>query len=317
MVAKRTGEPARWQVTVSSRLGALHGSDHGRRKLMALVRRPLGAIIVLYAGAVTLDRVGEGAIGWWVFVLAAAAAALALTRSGTGVRPVTLAGVAMALYVGLKAFLPGEGISSGSEIYIATIEAGFVVLTAVLAAHLAAALASLDRALGSVAFGDNPALPLQAPQAGHEILTEMARSRRHERPLTVTVLAPEPGSVETAVEEAAEEVQRVIRSRFVRGKLSRVIAGQLRRSDILFEDGKTGHYLVVSPETGDDGAALLVTRIKDAAGAAGLRLDAGIASFPDHAVSFEHLVELAERRLAGDESIPPRLRAITTPGGST
>jgi len=284
---------------------------------MADVRRPLIALIALYAGAVMVDRLGEETIGWWVFLLAAGLAAIILARRHRGTRFATVAGAALAPYGILKILAFSGAGSPAFDVYLAVTEAAFLVMVAALAARISSALQSLDDAMGTVVFGDDPAVPLEDPRAGNEILTEMARSRRHERPLSVTVLAPDAQSFDLAVERAADDVLRAIRSRYVRSNIGRLIADQLRRSDILFEDNRSGRFLVLSPETGDEGAALLVERIRAAASGAGLHLDTGTASFPDHAVSFEQLVELAERRLAGDSVVPPRLRAVSGENGAT
>ncbi len=283
---------------------------------MSQVRRPLVGLIVLYAGAITIDRVGESSLPWWVFLYAGGLVAFVLGRSSLHrSRPQTLAAAALLPFLIVRV-LAGTAVGLAGEIYLVITEGAFVVMACVLTQRIARGLHGLDSALAAVAFGDNPALPLDGPEAGNEILTEMARSRRHERPLSVTVLAPDATSFEVAVERSAEEVQRAIRSRYVRGNLGRLIARQLRRSDILFEDARTGHYLVVSPETDDDGAGLLVERIQRAASAVGLKLESGSASFPDQAVSFEQLVEVAERHLGGDQTLPPRLRAISAAPGS-
>jgi hypothetical protein len=285
--------------------------------LMADVRRPLIALIALYAGAISVDRLGEGTIGWWVFLMAAVLAGVMLARGRRGTRITTVIGMALVPYGILKVLTFDASGPPAFDVYLAVTEAAFLVMITVFSARLSSGLQSLDDAIGSVVFGDNPAMPLEDPQAGNEILTEMARSRRHERPLSITVLAPDSHSFDLAVERAADDVLRAIRSRYVRGNIGRLIADQLRRSDILFEDARTGRFLVLSPETGDEGAGLLIGRIRAAASAAGLRLDTGTASFPDHAVSFEQLVELAERRLAGDPTVPPRLRAISGETGAT
>jgi len=283
---------------------------------MSQVRRPLVGLIVLYAGAITVDRVGEPSLPWWVFLYAGLLVAVVLGRSSLRqARPQTLVVAALFPFLVVR-LLTATTTTLSTEIYLVITEAAFIALAAALTHRVARGLHGLDDALAAVAFGENPALPLDGPEAGNEILTEMARSRRHERPLSVTVLAPDPASFDVAVERSAEEVQRAIRSRYVRSSLGRLIAGQLRRSDALFEDARTGHYLVLSPETGDDGAGLLIERIERAAAAAGLKLDSGSASFPEQAVSFEQLIEVAERRLAGDETLPPRLRAISAGPGS-
>jgi hypothetical protein len=283
---------------------------------MTHIRRPLVGLIALYAGAVTVDRVGERALAWWVYLLAAATIVVILFRGTQRTpRPVAVTVGATGAYLVTKALFPDGPGDLAFDVYLTVTEAALVVLTAVLAQRLVAGLRSLADALGAVAFGENPALPLESPGAGHEILTEMARSRRHARPMSVTVFAPEPAAFDLAVDRAAPEVQRAIRSRYVRGRMARMIAGQLRRSDVLFEDQRTGHFLVLSPETDESGTALLVERIRRASRASGLVVDAGSACFPDHAVSFEQLVEKAERHLAGDDIPTARLRPISAAPG--
>jgi len=285
---------------------------------MTHIRRPLLGLLALLAGAVTLDRLGlngagEGALAPWVYALALGAIVLpmilpALRRGG----PWLLVVLSLAAYAALKGALPESPGSGAFHIHLAAAEAALVGLAAFLAHRLAAGLDGLDQALAAVGFGEYPALPLEGPQATNEILAEMARSRRHDRPLSVAVVEPQPDSFVAAVEAAGEEVQRALRSRYVRGRLARVIADHLRRSDLLFEDRSTGRFVVVSPETTSEGAALLVGRICQAAGILSLRVRSASASFPEHAIAFEQLLAQAEQRLAGitPEVPAPALRPV-------
>ncbi|MCJ7725500.1 MAG: GGDEF domain-containing protein, partial [Acidimicrobiia bacterium] len=184
------------------------------------------------------------------------------------------------------------------------VETAFVILAAALSHRLANALEQLDSAIHSVVFGESPALPLDGRRAANEILGEMARSRRHRRPLSVTVLALDPTSLELAIDSADEEVQRAVRSRYVHGKIAQTIADQLRRSDLLFEDPATGHFVVVSPETSSDGTSLLVERIGRAIQPTSVKLSSGHATFPDNAVTFEQLVERAQEQMDSPASRP-------------
>jgi hypothetical protein len=286
---------------------------------MTQIRRPLLGLVALFVGAVTIDRLGDAALASWVFLLGAGAVALPLIaggirrgRSWTALLP------AIGAYTIAKALAPGGPTSTVFDAYVATTEVAFLALAALLAQRLASAVEDLDETLGTVAFGESPALPLEGPQATNEILSEMARSRRHNRPLSVTVLAPHPESLELAVDRVAEDVRETIRARYVKGRLARVIGEQLRRSDLLFEDPHTGRFVILSPETGDEGTQLLAARVTQAARDLKLELEVGSASFPDHAISFEQLVEVAELRLAGgDLESMPQLRAVEGTDGGT
>jgi len=261
------------------------------------IRRPLIALLALFVGALAFDRIGISSgrtVETSAYLIAIAAVAAPLMAGGLRRgSPRTSVLLSVAVLLGYRSIAG----TLTADPYQVLIEAAFVGLAAVLAHNVATGLDRLDQTLNTVAFGDTPTLPLDGRQAAKEILGEMARSRRHSRPLSVTVLAPDPASMDAAIDDAAEEVQRAVRARFVHGKIARTIADQLRRSDLLFEDPSTGHFVVVSPETGADGTALLVERIRRAVSSDRVRVDAGHATFPDHALTFEQLVERAQERM--------------------
>ena len=186
-------------------------------------------------------------------------------------------------------------------------EGGFVVLAALLATRLGAGLAALDDALGSAIAGRPPVLPIEGTDAARRVLDEVSRSRRYGRPLSVTVFAPEDAAFDAAVTRAAPEVGRAIHSRYVRGRIARMIGSQLRRSDVLLEDARSGRFVVLTPETDEAGSALLAERIRRASRATGLALDAASAAFGPES-DFDQAVRAAERRLDGGDA--PRLRPV-------
>lgn len=266
---------------------------------MTGVRRPLIGLVVLFAGAVTLDRLGlaqgDRAMETYAYYLAVALAAAPFVFPGLRrARPWAPTATALGCYGVLRMVASAE-----LDPFAAFTEVTFVMLAALLAHRTAAALDELEHVLGSVVFGDSPALPLDGPQAANEILGEMARSRRHDRPLSVTVISPDPASLGSAIDGAHEEVQRAMRARYVHGELARRIGAQLRRSDLLFEDPETGHFVILSPETGPEGTELLIDRIREATRRTRVRLATGSASFPQHALTFEQLVERAQELAGG------------------
>ena len=280
---------------------------------MTNVRRPLMALLALFAGPVILDRIGLAhsgaeAIDSYAYLITAGvvfgAFALRSLRRARGWVPAVLAAFAWV----------AVGVASGRSIeaiepYDALTELAFVVLAAVLAHSIATGLESIDDTLASVAFGESPALALDGPKAANEIHAEMARSRRHDRALSVTVIVPDPDSVELAIERSGEEVERALRTRYVKSRFARAVADQLRRSDLLFEDPETGRLVILSPETTTEGTALLVNRIRESTRRLRLGFTAGSAAFPTHALTFEQLVARAEDRLTPIEG-RPTLQAV-------
>jgi hypothetical protein len=277
------------------------------------VRRPLIAALALFTIAITLDRTGVGsgadAVGSHAYAIAAGAillpALLVGFRRTRPVVPIATAGAALLGYSVLR----GTGFFGEVGAHIAAIEFAFVSLAAGLGYALGTGLDQLDALLATIAVGDSPAVDLESPTAANEIHTEVARSRRHDRPLAVTVLAPTPDGMSAAIDRAAVEVDTAIRRRFLYGKLAGTVSGVLRRSDLLFEHRPTGRLVVVSPETDADGSALLIDRIRSATAAAGIATQVGTASFPDDGIGFETLVEEAERDLQ-TRAQAPTLRAV-------
>ena len=279
---------------------------------MTQLRRPLFALVALFTAAITIDRTGVDrgaeAIASSVYALAALAVAAPLAfASLRRSRPWLPATLAFAAYGSLLAV---SGSARLGDVHVVATEVAFLVLAARLGQHLARTITRLDDTLGAIAFGDSRARNIESPEAADTIHDEIARSRRHGRPLSLTILSPAPSGLNAAVERAAVEVDRAVRRRYVYGKLARAVGDQLRRSDLLFEHRGSGRLFVLSPETDQDGLSLLVKRMTEAAAIAGVPTEAGSASFPGDAIAFESLVEVAEADLTARADMTPHLRAV-------
>jgi hypothetical protein len=283
------------------------------------VRRPLIAALTLFTVAIALDRTGIGAgsdvVGTHAYAIAAGAILLPTLLPGfRRTRAIVPISTAVASLLGYSV-LVGTGFFGDVGVHVAAIELSFVGLAASLGFALGAGLDQLDALVATIAVGDSPALDLEGPTAANEIHTEVARSRRHDRPLTVTVLAPTPDGMSNALDRAAIEVDTAIRRRFLYGTLAGTVSRVLRRSDLLFEHRPTGRFIVLSPETDGDGSALLLDRIQTATAAAGIATSIGSASFPEDGIGFETLIEEAERDLETRNAVP-QLRAVEHGGAS-
>lgn len=285
---------------------------------MTQVRRPIIAALALFVGAIAFDRVGVGAgaeaVSTHAYVIALSFVALPLgVPAARRMTPRSLVVAAIGVTVGWST-LAGTGFD-GTGWHLGLTEIAFVGLAALLGSHLAAALGRLDEIITTTVSGESPAIDLEGPVAANEIETEVARSRRHDRPMSVTVLSPTPRGLDAALDRAAIEFDQALRTRFVYGALARAVSGQLRRSDLLFEHRPSGRLVVLSPETDDDGTSLLVRRISDATKRAGIDISTGTASFPDDGISFETLFDRAEHTLS-EAMQQPELRMVREGGGA-
>jgi len=271
------------------------------------------AALGLFTVAIALDRTGIGAgsdvVGTHAYAIAAIAMLVPMTTAGLRrAGPMIAVGSAIGTLTVYSALF-GTGFFGGLPAHIAAIEVAFVALSSALGHALGQSLAHLDGLLGVVAFGESPAIDLEGPLAANEIHAEVARSRRHDRPMSVTVLSPTERGLNDALEQAAVEVDRSIRTRFLFGALARTVSGVLRRSDLLFEHRPSGRLIVLSPETDNEGTALLVERITSATASTGIETMAGTASFPHDGLGFETLVDEAERAM-NEQGQKPQLRSV-------
>ncbi len=283
---------------------------------MTQVRRRIIAALALFTVAITLDRMGvssgDRAIAGHAYVIALVAVLLPLISNGMRRKsawtvPIAAGGVLIGYSVLFKV-----GFSQSESVHLAVTEFAFVTLAAWLGHEIGWSLDRIDDLLMTAAFGESPALDLEGPTAANEIHTEIARGRRHDRPLSVTVLSPTAEGLEKALDNVALDVDRSIRTRFLFGSLTRAVADQLRRSDLLFEHRPGGQLIVLSPETDAEGTALLVRRILDAAARVGIETRAGTAAFPEDGIGFESLVDHAQIDLEADAD--PHLRAVERGG---
>lgn len=285
---------------------------------MTHLRRSLVAALTLFTAAITLDRTGFGAgsdvVGAQAYLIAAGAIAAPLLLTSLRRPRPTLAIITSC--GGLLAYsaVAGAGFLGPLPVHVAAVELAFVALAAGLGHSLSKALDDLGTLLAATAVGESPAIDLEGPRAANEIHTELARSRRHDRPLSITVLTPTERGLQRALDQTALEADRAMRTRFLFGTLANTVSGVLRRSDLLFEHKPTGRLIVLSPETDATGTELLRERILAATASRGIETIAGIASFPGDGIGFETLIDEAERNLTRS-SEPPQLRAVE-PGAS-
>jgi hypothetical protein len=196
------------------------------------LRRPLAGLVLLFTAAIAVDRTGlsrgSDAVGSHVYAIAALAAIAPLVFGGLRrARPWLVPAIAVGAYIVLGGTMATVG-SPASDVYVAVTEVTFLALAAWLGQRVGTILGQLDDTLGVVAFGESPAIDIESPNAAAEIHAELARSRRHDRPMSVTVLAPVEPSFHRAVDHASIDMDRAVRSRFVLGRLARAVGDQLR-----------------------------------------------------------------------------------------
>ena len=191
----------------------------------------------------------------------------------------------------------------GIYLYLSITEILLLASAVLLAHRVALDLQDFEQAVINITLPHTNRRVHPINEALEEIQTEMLRSRRHQRPLSVVVVKPDPTSMDTALHRSIREIQQTMISRYVLTGLMRVIADVMRRTDTVLEIPDGEHIVVLSPETNAEQSHTLVERIQAAASAdLGIEIHCGTASFPNDALTFDELVREASRKLTVSHS---------------
>jgi hypothetical protein len=188
---------------------------------------------------------------------------------------------------------------------------------------VARALREFVRAVEQLTIPDAERWVLDLKHAADAISTEVNRSRRYQRPLSVLVVEPRLDTVRFTLERLFAEVQRGIARHYAIVNLGRMLRVTLRRTDVItLEDRLRGRFIVLCPETTVDGATTLRDRIQDfAPQELGFTVECGTGIFPDDALTFEDVVRIAASRVGqptNPDSIPlPERTTQDEPGITT
>lgn len=169
-----------------------------------------------------------------------------------------------------------------------------IEISAALSHNVGTQINNVNAILSEVANGAYPNRTLDFKMASNAINTEMTRSRRYGRPLSVLVFQlaqPSNG------DKKAEGIERDLFSHFLAAKIGRIINAHARQTDIIMRDYDY-RFVVLCPETNAEAAHTLVRRIyQSIEEGVGSEAAWSTASFPEEALSFDELYERALSRL--------------------
>ena len=153
----------------------------------------------------------------------------------------------------------------------------------------------VEHLLEGLSASTYPNRTLNLAGARDRISTELTRSRRYNRPLSVLILEFNPISQGNKTEEI---VQRDILKRFTFAKTGQLLGDYARQTDLILDD-HSDHFIIVCPETDYQATKILADRIRIAVKE---QMNAwvmwGTASFPNEALTFDDLLATARERIS-------------------
>lgn len=232
-----------------------------------------------------------------VYVLGSLTALLALTPFFQRQPVALLIGGAVACYVA-AVLLAAEPILGGVHTYLTFTAALMLVITILLAHKLGESLSEFLAAVEEMTFSSKGGQMPVGAEAQELVQREMAVSRRSQRPLSLLLLQTEPASLDMMMHRLIQDIQRTMLQRYLLSTVARVLTRYVRRTDLVVEGPEPGQLVLLTPETGANEAEVLGGRLAEVTRERlGVETSYSIATFPEHALTYEALVALAQQRL--------------------
>ena len=270
------------------------------QKLRISIVNLLIFIIILF----NIERLDIGAqenvinleTAFYVMVVVAILMILSIRRLQTLPQHPIIALTIGAYLIGKLVLIPNHPLLGGIYTYLSITELGLFIVAVLLAQNLALNIRDFEQAVENFAFANiRKVKPVQ--EAYEEIQDEIYRSRRFQRSLSIIVLEQDLEKIQKNINRVVQDAQRMLMDQYTSLMIARELATQLRRTDLLLANGKKGGLVILSPDTDKANTDLLIERLKSVAQSEEFAINFGVAIFPDHALTFEQLVEHAEMDL--------------------
>lgn len=182
-----------------------------------------------------------------------------------------------------------------------------IILTGLLARQVLRAMQEFEGVIANITFGHIGKLPQLFSEGQGAMYREVKRSRRYHRPLAVIALKVDESDIQVAIPKMVQEVQQTMMRQYVMAGISRILDDNMHDFDTIAL--RDNHFILVLPEIAPDEAARVANQLRDAIkDRMKLTLQVGTAVFPDEAMTFESLVELALQNTekSVEVSAPPK-----------
>lgn len=167
-----------------------------------------------------------------------------------------------------------------------------IVLTGLLARQIHKGLAEFEGTITHITFNHVGKLPESFSEAQGPMYREVKRARRYQRPLTVIALKVDNQAVQAALPQIVKDVQQAMMQQFVLAGIAHVLDDNMHDFDTIALRGND--FIIVLPELSAEEAPLVAQRLeKVVKEKMNINPQIGTASFPNEAVTFESLIELA------------------------
>lgn len=203
-----------------------------------------------------------------------------------------------------------EGVL-GKDLPVTVTEICSVILTGLLTRRLAWSMFEFEDSVARIAIDYVGTAAGSIGQEQGIMYTELKRARLYKRPLTLLLVEINPQSLKGQLSEMFSSYRTSLLSQMAMAKIGRALDQTLFDTDIIARDRNS--FVVMLPELNQQSCGKVINKVNKAVKMdTGVECRMGVASFPEDAVTFERLLEVAGSRLkevqpetAGAVSIEP------------
>lgn len=213
-------------------------------------------------------------------------------RMGVKVNYYAMVGVWIAIYVFIWFFY----LKDSKPVEVHLIQLLLIVLSSILAYDVGRRVGELDKTLEGLSSSAYPNRARDIQDSKDLISAEITRSRRYHHPLSILAIRLEKPKSKSGWKEL-ESLADDMFQRFAIAKASQIFSDLARSTDLVLLD-RDGQFVLICPETNLANISIMAERM-EAAVEEGLnaKIDWGIAAFPDEAITFDDLLQTAQKRL--------------------
>jgi len=217
---------------------------------------------------------------------------------------VTALGLTAIAYIALWFALGGR--LSGDQFTILALELVFLATGMMLAREMTISFREMEQTIDKLIFATFSGRALLFEEAAKVIQTELARSRRYNRPLSLVIIEPDPVAVGAEFQSATpaprspagKEIQKQLARRYVMAQIAEILDKEARNTDTIVKQDKPDRFIILCPETQTSNTNTLIRRVVEKTRAQiGLQVGFGVAAFPEEAMTFEELLQKAEAKM--------------------
>lgn len=204
------------------------------------------------------------------------------------------------IYFAMLQMLDRSISAPDSNFAIILLEFVLLLLGVWIAYQLADGINHAESILEAMAISAFPNRVRDIHEASRQIKIEINRSRRYYRPLSLIILSAELSSV-TSPSSIFLSIQHDLTNRFSLARMSQIIDEHVRQTDMVLRDQQS-RFILLCPETNSESSILLAGRITASVKElTGVGLLSGTAVFPDDAINFDDLIDVASRRITAQK----------------